>query len=230
MFKFSKILAVGLSVLCAGQLMASSIEQGVSRDSMVEAEGNPRLRSFEVSIDPVLAIIREFSTSFQFRISDKMSIGPVLRAISEGEDLRYSGHVADRTFYDDTTNSLALGVMSNTYFSGFSNSGMYLSASLLYRQTELKFEETRIGFSVFDNEKDEYAKAKFEETQLDVFLGYQWVIAKSRLRLSIAGGLSAYDTPDSITVEYKDNEKWSYDTTDAERVTAMIQGGVSFLF
>jgi hypothetical protein len=152
-------------------------------------------KSFLVRLEPHWIARKEISLDFQFRLSDKVSLGPTFATMRDAEGV-YSGGSLVTPFFTGTDRSHreSIGLRAAYYFKDMNTSSAYVSHFLRYSRNHV----TRNDSNPWSYPSAVY-KGTFDEASGGLNGGYQWVWIKM-LTLNVGGGLAYYSHPRNLTL------------------------------
>lgn len=193
--------------------------QALAQTSMTRVVETPSKKSFEIRIEPQWLLLKELSLDFQFRLSDKFTLGPTVGIMNKGEGVFYGSKVSKRLFMDDRTDRTSYGLRAAYYFNGFDRRSSFIS--LFGRQGQNEVTSSGNTFS------SRVETGKFKETVAGVTGGYRWVWGL--LTMNISGGLANYSHPKAVDMTDDSGAKSTY-ALDDEKLTYVIDAGIGLMF
>ena len=178
---------------------------------------------FYVRAEPLWLLLTEAVVDLQVRVGQHFSVGPILSYMHNGSGIYYKGHVADRFVYEDTTQRTGYGVKGAWYLRGVNRNSLYVSLS--FQHIDAKVKATEDDFWLFADGEDFNLKneqsSQFSENVSILGVGYQWA-TNSRLRMNVGGGISVYDSPDSIKIVADNGRQYNYSFEDVSNTNLHI--------
>lgn len=211
-----KLMALALIMSLSNSVFAADQEIGESAAAIEEkAEKN-----FLFRLEPTSLILGELALDLQFKLSDKITVGPTFGYMKNGEGIFYGTKISNHIFRDDRTDRQSFGLRTAYYFKGMNQSSAFISA--FGRQAKNK---VTISSNIFSSNVE---KGEFDESIGGITGGYQWVFGI--LNISAGGGIAYYSHPESFTLTDTSTGAKSENELDASNISYTFDAGVGLTF
>lgn len=180
----------------------------------------------KLRLEPLWLATSELRLNPQFRVSKKISIGPVLASRQNAEGI-YFGHqvISSLTSLADyRTTSETVGLRAEVNLNGFNRHGTFFALEATTSNVKASKTYNNSSWLFSDNAN---TKAEFTQSRVQLTAGYQW--SWRRFALNVGGGLNYNDYPESVNFVAADGSKDNQSLSD-DPIGLALDVGIAWKF